>query len=49
MIFRKCGTCTEVIAMLFNEYYGEYYASVADIISEAVAGTLTQLLKKPDL
>ena len=28
--------------MLFNEYYGEYFASVAEIVSEAVAGTLTQ-------
>ncbi len=28
--------------MLFNEYYGEYYACVSEIISEALDGTLTQ-------
>ena len=28
--------------MLFSEYYGEYYACVSEIISEAVAGTLTK-------
>ncbi len=28
--------------MLFSEYYGEYYACVAEILSEAVEGTLTQ-------
>ena len=28
--------------MLFSEYYGEYYACVAEILSEAVEGTLTK-------
>ena len=28
--------------MLFNEYYSEYYACVSEIISEALAGSLTQ-------
>ncbi len=28
--------------MLFSEYYGEYYACVAEIISEALDGTLTK-------
>ena len=28
--------------MLFSEYYGEYYACVSEILSEAVAGTLTK-------
>ena len=28
--------------MLFSEYYGEYYACVAEILSEAVAGSLTK-------
>ena len=28
--------------MLFSEYYGEYYACVSEIISEAVEGTLTK-------
>ena len=27
--------------MLFSEYYGEYYACVSEILSEAVEGTLT--------
>ena len=28
--------------MLFSEYYGEYYACVSEILSEAVEGTLTR-------
>lgn len=28
--------------MLFSEYYGEYYACVAEILSEALEGTLTK-------
>ncbi len=28
--------------MLFSEYYGEYYACVSEILSEAVEGTLTK-------
>ena len=28
--------------MLFSEYYGEYYACVAEILAEAVEGTLTK-------
>ena len=28
--------------MLFSEYYGEYYACVAEILSEALEGTLTR-------
>ena len=28
--------------MLFSEYYGEYYACVSEILSDAVEGTLTK-------
>ena len=28
--------------MLFSEYYGAYFACVAEILSEAVEGTLTK-------
>ena len=28
--------------MLFSEYYGEYYACVAEILSKAVRGKLTK-------
>ena len=28
--------------MLFSEYYGNYYACVAEILAEAVEGTLTK-------
>ena len=31
----------EVTAMLFNEVYGSYYRTVADILTKAVQGNLT--------
>lgn len=37
-----CIPCTEVNAMIFNEVYGSYYNVVAEVLAEAVNGTLSK-------
>lgn len=37
-----CIPCTEVNAMIFNEVYGSYYNVVAEVLAEAVKGTLSK-------
>ena len=35
-----CRQCIEVMTMIFNEIYGNYYNAVAQILTEAVDGNL---------